>query len=509
MPRASATHKPRMAPRILLAGLYHETHTFVGGTTGFADMTMRRGREILARRGDGSTIDGFLAVAEREGWELVPAVDYSAMPSATIEGEVLAHFWRELEAMTRAALRDGLDGIWLGLHGAMVTTDNMDPEGWLLQRLRALPGAETLPLFAVFDLHATITDAMARNANALVAYRENPHIDAFAAAERSALLLARSLATGQRPRTLTRRLPIVWPPTGTGTADDPMRSLMAMAREIEAADSEIWAVNIVAGFAFADTPDTGVSVSVVTVGSEAEATAQLDRLAALALQLREAGLPQEWDIDDALRDARAKASARGRGPVLIVEPADNIGGGSPGDCTSVLRAFLAHGIDNAAVVINDPQAVAALAGVAVDDQARVAIGGRETASDPGPVMLDVELLGRTDGRFTLEDRNSHLASIQGIHADMGASVTVRAKGVTILITTRKTPPFDLGQLRSQGIVPETLAFVGVKAAVAHRAAYEPIASATYWVATPGACPSDLTRLAYRHISRPVWPLDRG
>ncbi|MEQ1570122.1 MAG: MlrC C-terminal domain-containing protein, partial [Myxococcota bacterium] len=92
-------------------------------------------------------------------------------------------------------------------------------------------------------------------------------------------------------------------------------------------------------------------------------------------------------------------------------------------------------------------------------------------------------------------------------ADMGPCVTVRAGGTTILLTSRKTPPMDLGQLRSQGIVPEALAFVGVKAAVAHRAAYEPIAAGTYWVATPGACPSDLTTLPYRRITRPIFPLD--
>ena len=43
--------------RILLAGLFHETHTFVDETTGFAEYTIKRGPAILARRGDGSTID--------------------------------------------------------------------------------------------------------------------------------------------------------------------------------------------------------------------------------------------------------------------------------------------------------------------------------------------------------------------------------------------------------------------------------------------------------------------
>jgi microcystin degradation protein MlrC len=79
--------------------------------------------------------------------------------------------------------------------------------------------------------------------------------------------------------------------------------------------------------------------------------------------------------------------------------------------------------------------------------------------------------------------------------------------VQILLTSRKTPPFDLGQWRSQGIQPEGLFAINVKAAVAHRQAYNPIAKASYMVDTPGPCAENLRRLPYRHIRRPIYPLD--
>jgi microcystin degradation protein MlrC len=164
--------------RILFAGLFHETHTFVPKQTSLAEFTIRRGDEVLARRGDGSTIDGFIEVADARGWEIVPVADYGALPAGTVEHAVFEAFWSELDEALRRELRAGLDGIWLALHGAMVTTECEDPEGELLRRIREIPGAERLPLFGVFDLHATFTPAMARHANALVAYRENPHTDA-------------------------------------------------------------------------------------------------------------------------------------------------------------------------------------------------------------------------------------------------------------------------------------------------------------------------------------------
>ena len=62
--------------------------------------------------------------------------------------------------------------------------------------------------------------------------------------------------------------------------------------------------------------------------------------------------------------------------------------------------------------------------------------------------------------------------------------------------------------RSQGINPEELSMIGVKAAVGHRVAYGPIASAEFTVSTSGPCTSDLTRLPYTRLRRPVFPLDR-
>jgi microcystin degradation protein MlrC len=79
--------------------------------------------------------------------------------------------------------------------------------------------------------------------------------------------------------------------------------------------------------------------------------------------------------------------------------------------------------------------------------------------------------------------------------------------VTILLTSRATPPFDLGQWRSQGIDPESLHVIGVKAAAGHRQAYDPIAAASYTVDTPGPCAENLRQLPYHHVRRPIFPLD--
>ena len=40
--------------RVFIAGIFHETHSFSGDTTGLEGFVIHRGAEILARRGDAS-----------------------------------------------------------------------------------------------------------------------------------------------------------------------------------------------------------------------------------------------------------------------------------------------------------------------------------------------------------------------------------------------------------------------------------------------------------------------
>ena len=158
-----------------------------------------------------------------------------------------------------------------------------------------------------------------------------------------------------------------------------------------------------------------MAFSLITTGDAVTADRALDRLVETAVALRELGVPREWDLDDALSDAAKMAG----GPVIIVEPSDNIGGGAPGDGTAVLRAFLRHDIANSAVAIADADAVSMLQDAAPGETRRLLSAARAARLGDAPVELDVTLVSLSDGRFTLEDRNSHLAASQGTSSRWG------------------------------------------------------------------------------------------
>jgi microcystin degradation protein MlrC len=239
------------------------------------------------------------------------------------------------------------------------------------------------------------------------------------------------------------------------------------------------------------------------MGDLDEAHAELARLSKLAVKSRHLGNKADPPAEAVI----AALAAEREGPIVLVEPSDNIGAGAPGDGTGLLRALVNHDNPNAVVVINDPEAARLFQGLRPGRRATVSVGGKGSALDAGPLTLDVELVSTSNGQFDLEDPQSHLASMGSSHIDMGPCAVVRHKGVQVLLTSRKTPPFDLGQLRSQGIIPERMFVIGVKAAVAHRRAYDPITRATYTVDTPGPCSSDLTRFPFRRVRRPIFPLD--
>lgn len=504
-------------PRIFVAGLFHETHTFLDGVTDWKDFLVVRGDDLKSLRGDSSPIGGVLERAGQLNWDIVPGLWAAAHPSAIVEDAAFEKFWQEFSESLSACANSGpIDGIYLVLHGAMTCQAIQDVEGELLERmdlqlrnLRAKTNEQRLhslmpiPVFGVYDLHANFTDRMAKNSHCLVAYRENPHADARESAIRAANLLDMCLQQNQIPRTLIIQPPIVWPPTGTGTASVPMQTLLQTARQLQQQRPEFWEINVTGGFAFADTFDTGVSFGVVTTGTDEVAQSALRQLHDQAMQLAEAGNVIEQPVDDVLPTLPRDEP----GLLVIVEPSDNIGGGAPGDCTGLLRAFLNHGFTNTAVCICDAESVRELEAHAIGERVTLSIGGRGSRLDLGPLTLTVMLQKLTDGLFTLHDQQSHLASMVGSRFDMGRCAVVECQGITILLTSNRTPPMDLGQWYHVGIDPAQFSFVGVKAAVAHRRAWDTISKGNVWVSTPGPCSSDLKQLPYRNIRRPIFPLD--
>lgn len=493
-------------PNILLAGIFHETHSFLQQATVLDDFTVHEGDAMISRlQGSQSPMDGALTAGRQCNWHMIPSIMMSAMPSGPVDESVITRFLSSyLRDLHRVA--SSLDGIFLVMHGAMISTERLDVEGDILEATRKAlpPNKQHIPIGGILDLHATFTQKMAEQSTCMLAYRENPHSDAKEAAERAARLLNTVLSEKRDPKTRMMHSRLLFNPLGTGSADLPMRALLQKAREIEQADTNMLALNVFAGFSYSDTPESGCVVSCVHTASPAEADRHLNTLVEIAHTHKEHGVP----VEPTIKEVFDQLPVPGTGPVLLVEPADNIGGGCPGDATDLLKEVLRWKLPGVVAIINDPEAVSACKAAGLNQTLQTQIGAKTDRFHGAPLTLEGTVLHLSDGHFTLENPQSHLASIAGTEISMGPCAVFLSGTATILLTSKKTPPMDLGQLRSQGIQPEEAAYIIIKAAIAHRSAYDPIARASFNVASRGLCASDLTRLPYQHITRPIYPLDK-
>jgi microcystin degradation protein MlrC len=486
--------------RVLVAGLFHQTNRFAAGRTGLEDFEIRRGGEMLYAGTCASSLSRLVELAWEHGWDLLPVVDVRAAPGATVADAVVDLFWAEFRAVADREAERGIDGVFLVVHGSMVSESLQDVDGEVLRRIRGIGHLSNVPVCGVMDPRVNFTEAMGRQSDGLIAYREDPPTDAMNAVELAAATLDGLMQSEVRPATVWDQPPIMWPPSGAATDGMPMLALQERAGEIEAELPDVLAVNVHSGFPYADVPEAGVGFSAVTTGDLELARCALRELNVLASSLREDGTPELVTLEEAM----ARLEDHREGPVLLVEPSDSVGDGAAGDATRVLRAMVEHGVPDAGVVINDPETVALLGDVEPGERRAVEIGGRSGQVGSEPLPLVVEVVSTSDGRFEAEGCTARPYREE---VRMGPCAVVRHGGVSVLLTSRRTPPFDLGQWRSQGVDPEDFFAVGVKAATEHRDAYGPIAAAGYVLDLPGPCAANLGRLPFRNVRRPIYPLD--
>lgn len=490
-------------PRVAIGGILHETHTFLAQATtiaGFADQSLHFGADLIAAmQGSRSGIGGMIDRATQAGWHLLPTLYAVAMPGGPVTGTAYHELLCEFCARLEQALP--VDGLLLALHGAMVAEGELDAESEIVAQARAIVGDDT-PIVALLDMHGNISPRLVELADVLLAYDTNPHIDAYARGEEAAAIMARLLRRELRPTPAIARPALLLPAQSTGTAVLPLAAVHQRAAEIEALDAVV-CVSVMGGFAYADTPHTGPSVIVTTDGQPTLAADCADELSALLYELRGEAAPSYLAPAAAVR----LAAGRDRGPVILVDSADNIGGGTPGDGTDALLAMLADDVREGTIVLADAQAVDICWRTGEADDVTLAVGGKVDEWHGQPVTVTGTVRALSDGAFECELPDNHFASFYGSTVRMGRTAWLRVAGVNILLTERKTPPLDLAQLRHIGIQPEAQRMIVVKSAVAYRAAYMPIASDVIEMDTAGLCSANLSRFPYRHLPRPVYPLD--
>jgi microcystin degradation protein MlrC len=265
---------------------------------------------------------------------------------------------------------------------------------------------------------------------------------------------------------------------GRTTQPGLMRELLAKADGYEKEEG-INVVSIQAGFTWSDIPFTGPSIAVShEPGKEARAKAIAQAMVDEIWKRRDESSSDYRPIAEGI--AAAKAGAGKKGPLVLADGTDNPGGGGYNDTTPVQQAMKAG------------------VGASID----VELGGHTDESMGKPVKARALVKMLSDGRF----RNDGPMNA-GVETQMGPTAVLRIGGIDVVTISSRVQTIDLQVFLSQGIDPTTKSVVVVKSVQHFRAAYGPIAREIVLVDSGGICSPDISRLKFKKLRRPIWPLD--
>ena len=488
---------------VLTAEFAHETSTFnihktdydafVGSYLGFGD-------DAVAARGDANTaIAGFLDVGRKYDWQIEHVLSTDAEPAGYVTRDAFDRLSQPILDAARAKKGD-LDGILLGLHGAMVTEFCEDGEGEFLARVRDVVGMD-MPIAMTLDLHANVTPQMCELANIIVSYKTNPHVDMRDVARQAGEVLQRTMLGEIKPRTLRVHLPMLEELNGGRTDTGPMIEWIAKARAYEE-NSDVFAVSINAAFAYADIKDVGPTILVTYQGDAAPHEAFARGLADEIWNARANVINSYLTADEAASMARDYTAKTG--PLVIADYADNPGGGGYGDSTTLLGALLDAGVTDACFgPMVDPDVARELHQIEIGDMVDISLGGK---TDPniggGPLQLRGKLASISNGDYV---GDGPMAG--GLASTFGPCAVLQVDGIEILVVSLRSQMLDLQQFRAFGIDPAAKRVVALKSQQHFYAAFQPIAGKIIACDTGALTTSRLDVFAYKNVPRPIYPLD--
>ncbi|MDH4220375.1 MAG: M81 family metallopeptidase [Candidatus Aminicenantes bacterium] len=474
--------------RIAVASFSHETCTFCPKPTTIEDWEYYGPptRDIIET--DRGYIGGFKTMCEEYGGVNLQGI---LSPRGARGGSSGSWITEEaFEKYTNGIVKDleelgPFDGVFLSLHGAMAVTGIPKPEAELVRRVRNVVG--DIPIVVTLDLHANEDHELSDAADAVFITKRYPHYDTYLQGERAARVMIQTIRGDYKPIMATRKPGVITPSVFQGTGVSPAMEIMERARRWECQHPGVY-VSVAFGFAYADVPDVGATVMVVTNNDQELADRIADDISDYIWRMREvfAGkkLPK---TEEGVALAIAAAEA-GQTPVVIADHSDRTGGS-----TYVLEELIRQGANNFCIAtLRDEKAIDEIQEKAkVGDKMTIDVGGWTDKYAGNPVQIEgqVEFLGEYQRRGT-------------------TIVLLFGENNRVILTPQLTQVTTPDFFDPLGIDVKKLDIVVLKSRVHFRRGFHEtgLAGVIFEVDAPGWGPADLTALPYKNIPKDIYPV---
>ncbi|MBL0122036.1 MAG: M81 family metallopeptidase [Betaproteobacteria bacterium] len=497
------SQKPRIAVGTFM--LESNAHSPVATREEFAQNYLMFGDEMAddwqAEHPRGATcmsgfVDGMNASGE---WAPLPLIGTMVGASGPIDQTFFDEVVREMTARLKAVMP--VDGVFLSLHGAAIGTVEVDPDGVLLEAIRKIVGPD-IPIIATLDLHANVSAKMVANADVLVVYRTNPHIDMFERGQESAALM-REIFAGEKATAAFVKLPFIPPSVTQNTKSGPYADIIAYGQS--KVDSRVMNVSVVSGFSLGDTVKNGMSVIVTTRNDAALAKSLATNIAQRTWDERHRYIPKLTTIDEATRMALTCGRESSRPALLFADVADNPGGGGRGNTVWILKAFHEAGVEGALLgVFFDPELAKEAHDLGKGATFHAQFNRNETHLLSGKFAADVVVEALHDGNIV--GRRGISAGHQII---LGPMALLKVGGIRVVVISVRQQCKDTAMFEVFGIDIAKARAVIVKSRGHFRAAFDLLFpdERIIEVDVPGLTTPILSRVPYKNVPRPIFPLD--
>lgn len=487
--------------RIGIISVIHESNSFIS-TPMTIDLFQREalvtGEDMLRHYEDSHhETAGFIKGVRDAGEEAVPLFGAWGMPTGPLTKQT---FDTILEMMFAELDKAGaLDGMLVAPHGAAVSEEHLDMDGYWLTLLREKVGPD-MPIICTLDPHTNLSHRMIDACNATIVYRSNPHMDQYQIGLQAADLLMRTLQGKVKPTQAAAYPPVAINIEKQETAISPCKEMYEFANSILERDKVI-SNSVVLGFAYSDVEEMGSSFIVVTDNDPALAQQYADEMADYLWEHRQDFVANLIGIEQAI-DMALKTD----GPVCLLDMGDNVGGGSSADST-----FIAHAIDQRRgpktfIAINDPQSVEQAVAAGIGATIDLRVGGKTDNLHGKPLEATFTVRKFHDGEFH-EPRPRHGGRTR---YHMGLTAVVETEyGLTVQLTSARTAPISLHQLHCCDIDPTKFQILVAKGVVAPVTAYSEVCQTMIRVNTRGTTTADIESFDYKRRRRPLFPLEEN
>lgn len=475
--------------KAFVGGLMTETNTFSSTPTtraSFEGSACARGREAVMNQPLFRTLVGPLEAAiAAMGLQAHFGLLAFAQPGGVMAQSDYVSLRDNLLDDLRSAAP--VAAVLLSLHGAMVAQETWDCEGDMLARVREIVGSK-VPVVAVLDPHAHLTETMVANASLMAFMKEYPHTDAGARWAEMLKATFAMLNAKLKPVAAVVDCELIgfWP-----TQAQPIRGLIDLFYAAEKRAGVISA-SFVHGFPWGDTPETGSKVLVYTDDNPALAREVAEELAAAVIATREASRIVTTPIAEALD------MIGDDGLTVLADWADNPGGGAPSDATFILRAILDRGLTRVALgLFFDPELVQRCFAAGVGGKIAGKLGGTAGMFSGAPVDFSGVVRGLK--------REAVQQMLGSLSDRMGDAAWIQFAGLDVIVAGVRTQCHDPSAFAALGLDVRQHRAVVVKSSNHFHQGFAPLAKRIVIVDTPGTLSADFANLPYQRLTKPRWP----